>query len=94
MKVSDFLTDTGDWHCTQCGHCCKIMHLVPELTHLDRGDSVCVHLSEENQCNIYDTRPERCRISVAFGNEPDPIEVAETCYRVACASMGYHGEVR
>ena len=94
MQLDDFLTDTGEWHCTECGACCKLMHLVPELAFFDRGDGICMHLDDDNKCGIYETRPKRCRIEEAFGNDFDPMEVARTCYLVVCASIGYHREVR
>ena len=94
MQVQDFLTDTGDWHCTECGSCCKLMHLVPELALLDRGDNVCVHLSNSNRCNIYNSRPDRCRVELTLGEDFDPMQVAKVCYQVTCASIGHHREVR
>ena len=94
MQVEDFLTDTGDWQCTKCGACCKLMHLVPELQFLDRGDSVCVHLGNNKMCSIYDSRPDRCRVELTLGDDFEPLQVAKVCYQVACASMGYHKEVR
>ncbi len=30
--------------------------------HLDRGDGVCRHLTDDNLCAIYETRPKECRI--------------------------------
>jgi len=32
----------------------------------DRGDGACVHLQEDNTCEIYETRPEICRVDAMF----------------------------
>ncbi|GGZ88868.1 hypothetical protein GCM10007161_20470 [Ignatzschineria indica] len=52
--------------CTSCGACCRYLHLATELQHLDRGDGVCKHLTKENRCEIYETRPEICNIEYQY----------------------------
>ena len=43
-----------------CGLCCMRCNLLPELMAYDRGDGVCVFLSEDRQCQIYERRPMVC----------------------------------
>ena len=50
--------------CTKCGACCKMaamMNLVPT-----DGKGNCVHLTKDNECSIYDRRPEVCNVSRMF----------------------------
>jgi Fe-S-cluster containining protein len=60
MAEGDFLDGDGNWKCINCGACCKMIKFV--YPNLDRGDGACVHLNEENKCDIYETRPRLCRI--------------------------------
>lgn len=46
--------------CSGCGACCMIAGKSGYLP--DRGDGGCIHLDKENQCSIYDNRPEVCRV--------------------------------
>lgn len=48
--------------CTKCGLCCKNIDTIPELEKFDMGDGVCIHLSNDNLCNIYAVRPDICNI--------------------------------
>ncbi|WP_135458887.1 YkgJ family cysteine cluster protein [Vibrio echinoideorum] len=53
--------------CYSCGKCCSNVHLSQETERLDRGDGICRHLNIENkQCNIYDTRPDICRVELQY----------------------------
>lgn len=52
--------DVKPFNCWNCAACCKVCHLSPELQHFDRGDGVCVNLTEDNRCAIYETRPDIC----------------------------------
>ncbi|WP_088707038.1 YkgJ family cysteine cluster protein [Noviherbaspirillum denitrificans] len=53
--------------CTSCGLCCRHVDRTEATQWLDRGDGTCVHLNlTERTCDIYDTRPEVCRIDDAF----------------------------
>lgn len=49
--------------CTQCGACCRSIAAVPELQGHDRGDGVCRHLTSDNRCAVYETRPMVCRVN-------------------------------
>ena len=49
--------------CTQCGLCCRNVHLAEQTQYLDRGDGACRHYSDADmQCLIYETRPDICRV--------------------------------
>ena len=44
-----------------CGACCKLAGIVYGFE-TKPGTTECIHLTEDNKCGIYDTRPEVCRI--------------------------------
>lgn len=48
--------------CDCCGLCCRNIGGIPQLSQFDRGDGVCCHLSDENLCKIYESRPEVCSV--------------------------------
>ena len=52
--------------CTKCGQCCiNIKHIEP-LAAYHSGDGVCVFYSFENGCEVYETRPDVCRIDEGY----------------------------
>lgn len=51
--------------CAQCGECCRHINLIPLLAPFDQGDGVCIHL-RGNLCNIYEDRPEICRVDTMY----------------------------
>ena len=51
--------------CTKCGECCRHISVIAELSDFDDGTGVCVHL-KNNLCEIYDTRPDICRVDVMY----------------------------
>jgi uncharacterized protein len=57
------------FNCWNCGACCKLCNKVEELRHLDRGDGTCIHLTEENKCSIYETRPEICNTKIQYAKK-------------------------
>jgi Fe-S-cluster containining protein len=46
-----------DFKCSQCGVCCKQAGKIGLPT---KEDGSCKFLSDDNQCTIYDTRPDIC----------------------------------
>ncbi|WP_438766594.1 YkgJ family cysteine cluster protein [Kushneria sp. TE3] len=49
--------------CTQCGLCCRNVHLAEETRFLDRGNGACRHYNEAQKlCTIYSHRPDICRV--------------------------------
>ena len=54
--------------CSGCGLCCKNIGKVPEIarehgfTYDLKEDGSCEMLDESNQCKVYNTRPDICRV--------------------------------
>lgn len=49
--------------CTQCGACCRQVHLANETRHMDRGDGACRYYDDTAKvCLIYESRPSICRV--------------------------------
>lgn len=61
--MDEFLDEDGKWKCIRCGACCHFAAYA--LPAFDRGDGVCKHLTEKNECAIYDTRPMVCRVDTS-----------------------------
>lgn len=52
------------FQCTKCGACCKragMSGLMPQ-----REDGACVHLTKDNECEIYENRPDFCNVDKGF----------------------------
>ncbi|EOH6759194.1 YkgJ family cysteine cluster protein, partial [Campylobacter jejuni] len=56
---------TNNFPCTICGVCCKSIDGIPELQKFNNG-GICIHLTKNNTCAIYDTRPLICRIDEMY----------------------------
>lgn len=53
--------------CDSCGLCCQNISEIQELKTFHNGDGVCIHLNKENnQCTIYETRPNVCRVETMY----------------------------
>ncbi len=52
----------AEFLCSGCGACCMVAGYSKLLP--DRGDGACAYLNEKNQCSIYETRPDICRVDV------------------------------
>lgn len=52
------------FNCTKCGACCRRAFLLPGFPFPVGPDGACSKLVN-NQCSIYETRPDVCRHSVA-----------------------------
>ena len=48
--------------CEKCGRCCRNIDKIPELSSYHTGDGVCIYLTDENLCSIYNMRPDICNI--------------------------------
>lgn len=55
------------FECDCCGACCRnIRQSLLYDSELDRGDGVCKHLTSENLCAIYSTRPIFCNVDAYY----------------------------
>ncbi|ABM38049.1 protein of unknown function UPF0153 [Polaromonas naphthalenivorans CJ2] len=53
--------------CTKCGLCCSHVDRSNQTKWLNRGDGACRYLNmDTNLCEIYENRPEICRIDSAY----------------------------
>ena len=50
--------------CSSCGACC--MAVGGHFGLPDRGDGACANLTKDNQCSIYETRPDICRVNKVY----------------------------
>lgn len=65
--------------CDRCGLCCRLIGDVPQLKQFDRGDGVCCHLTDENLCDIYKTRPEVCSVERMYSRFAAQMSEDEYC---------------
>ena len=54
--------------CQRCGNCCRHVGLIAAMKVFDRGDGVCVNLTENNLCKIYSQRPPICNGKFVYEN--------------------------
>lgn len=54
------------FECSKCGLCCKHINLVPELSDFNDGSGKCIHLRDDNLCDIYPSRPDICNTEKMF----------------------------
>lgn len=52
--------------CTKCGLCCRNIGKIPELASFHTGNGICIHLSDDNLCSIYATRPDICSVEKMY----------------------------
>lgn len=50
------------FNCNKCGMCCRQIGKANLLPYFQNVDGICIHLNEDNSCNIYDNRPLVCRV--------------------------------
>lgn len=72
-----------DFPCTSCGACCRRVYLVPQFPReWLQEDGSCIHL-ENNLCNIYNDRPDFCRV----GNGIAMFDLPEKEYMMLTATI-------
>ena len=54
------------FECDCCGICCKNIKHVPQLQKYDNGNGQCIHLTDDNKCYIYSSRPEICNVDLMY----------------------------
>jgi len=53
--------------CSGCGLCCQNISKIKELKDYNLGNGVCRYFNlQTNECEIYDNRPDICRIDKMF----------------------------
>lgn len=52
--------------CDRCGICCQHIDLIPQLKEFDSGKGRCIHLLENNLCEIYLNRPDICNVEKMY----------------------------
>lgn len=81
MSAAEFLKD-GKWACNKCGACCSYVRPLfkkyPAYKRWLRWDGSCLHLKSDMTCNIYESRPEICKVNVTLKNYTDQ-QKAEMC---------------
>ena len=70
------------FECIKCGICCKKINNIPELNKYDDGNGRCIHLSVDNLCSIYSSRPEICNVDVMYEKQYKNIMSREEYDRV------------
>ena len=75
--------------CSNCkAYCCRVIgKILPEL---DRGDCACVHLTDDNKCEIYDNRPLICntvKLYYKYFKDKYTIEQWKEMNRQACEAL-------
>lgn len=78
--------------CSKCNAlCCRVIgKILPEL---DRGDCACVHLTDDNKCEIYEDRPFICntvKIYEKYFSNKYTIEQWNEMNRQACEELRKH----
>lgn len=54
------------FECDRCGICCQHIDSIPQLKEFDSGDGRCIHLLENNLCEIYLDRPDICNVEKMY----------------------------
>jgi Fe-S-cluster containining protein len=80
--------------CTGCGACCKHIDSSNQLKDFDLGNGTCKHLNlVDNSCNIYDNRPDICRVDKMFDIEYYKEYTREEFYRKNAEICNYLQEI-
>lgn len=45
-----------------------------------REDGACIHLTQDNKCSIYETRPEICRVDKMYERYKDTLKIDKKSY--------------
>ena len=81
--------------CSHCNAlCCRVIgKIIPEY---DRGDCACIHLTEDNKCEIYNDRPPLCNtvhIYNKYYKDKLTIEQWNEINRQACETLRDEAEI-
>jgi Fe-S-cluster containining protein len=74
--------------CTACGACCRRLNLVPapmlRAAGLNHVAGRCEHLTADNLCGIYETRPDLCRVDTMIERLGMPHSEAQRLTAAVC----------
>lgn len=54
------------FECDRCGICCQHIDKIPQLEKFDSGNGRCIHLTDNNLCEIYSDRPDICNVKKMY----------------------------
>lgn len=83
--------------CEKCGMCCRHIDQIPELAAMHNGDGVCIHLTEDNLCDIYSTRPDICNVDRMYElryKDIMPRETYDSFNRAGCRKVQEMNEIK
>ena len=83
------MSDNVNFKCCACGECCRHIGHIEQLRNFDNGNGVCIHLNG-NLCDIYENRPEICRVDAMYEKYFSSIYSREEFYEInkkACDQM-------
>lgn len=70
--------------CTECGDCCRVLHLMPEeflnKNGIKHTNGVC-NMLINSKCSIYESRPEVCRVKEWTKEHDKSCEVIQNVFR-------------
>lgn len=52
--------------CNQCGNCCRNIGKTGLLKEFENERGECIHLTNDNRCDIYDNRPDICNVNKMY----------------------------
>lgn len=52
--------------CKKCGQCCRNIGKTGLLKEFENEKGECIHLTENNLCDIYESRPDICNVEKMF----------------------------
>lgn len=87
-----------DYPCTACGCCCRRVVAIPGVFPEEwvGEDGACVHLTENELCGIYETRPECCRVGYSFAGsgltDREYLEMTANVCNALMDEMGVKGK--
>lgn len=67
--------ESKQFNCVSCGECCRHIHLVEGLRHL-QTNGVCKYLVND-QCSIYENRPDLCQYDALYEMLKDQISLED-----------------
>lgn len=54
------------FECKKCGQCCKNIGKTGLLKEFENENGECIHLTNDNLCDIYENRPDVCNVKKMY----------------------------